>query len=164
MNGTPQTFTAPLAAIEIKGTRVGLIKNLTFTENSQRAEVIGIGSVLVQEVPIVVVRCTFTADSYLINLKKLGTIKDPFWPVSAKDAKTLVNTLLLGEEPVSIHIYKKTAGTVDQSTGLVTAEGNFETIGIATDCYLDSKTWNISEQTIAGKNISGRYLTPIFLT
>ncbi len=159
-----QTFSAPLAAIEIGGIRVGLIRNLTFTENVQRGEVQGLGSVTLQEVPIVALRCTFTAESYLINLKKFGTIKDPFWPSDATNPKTLINTLLLGEKPVSIHVYKKTAGEVDSSSGLVLSEGSFERIGVATDCYLDSKTWNISEQSIGGKNISGRYLTPIFLT
>lgn len=162
MDKTQQTFSAPLAAIEIGGVRVGLIKNLTFTENTQRGEVQGLGSITLQEVPAVAIRCTFTADSYLINLKKFGTIKDPFWPSSATDAKTLISTILLGERPVSIHVYRKTAGNVDQSTGLVTSEGNYQRVGVATDCYLDSKTWNIAEQTIGGKNISGRYLTPIF--
>jgi hypothetical protein len=159
-----KTFSAPLAAIEIGGVRVGLIRNLTFTENVQRGEVQGLGSVVLQEVPIVALRCTFTAESYLINLKKFGTIKDPFWPSDATDPKTLINTLLLGEKPVSIHVYRKTAGNVDTSSGLVLSEGAFERIGVASDCYLDSKTWNISEQSIGGKNISGRYLTPIFLT
>lgn len=158
-----KTFAAPLAAIEIGGVRVGLIRNLTFTENVQRADVQGLGALTLQEVPPVTIRCTFTADSYLINLKKFGTVKDPFWPVDATNAKTLVNTLLLGEKPVSIHVYRKTAGPVDPSTGLVLSEGNYERIGVAPDCYLDSKTWNISEQTVGGKNISGRYLTPIYL-
>lgn len=159
-----QTFTAPLAAIEINGVRVGLIRNLTFTENIQRGEVQGLGVLTLQEIPAVAYRCTFTADSYLINLKKLGTVKDPFFPVDATDAKSLVNTILLGEKPVSIHVYKKTSGNVDTVTGLVLSEGSFERIGIATDCFLDSKTWNIVEQGIGGKNISGRYLTPIYLT
>ena len=159
-----KTFTAPLAAIEIGGIRVGLIRNLTFTENIQRGEVQGLGSATLQEVPPTAIRCTFTADSYLINLKKFGTIKDPFWPTDATDPKVLVNTLLLGEKPVAIHVYRKTAGSVNSSTGLVLSEGSFERIGVATDCYLDSKTWNIAEGAIGGKNISGRYLTPIYLT
>lgn len=164
MDYKQQTFTAPLAAIEINGVRVGLIRNLTFTENTQRGEVQGLGVLTLQEVPAVSYRCTFTADSYLINLKKLGTVKDPFSPVDATDSKSLVNTILLGEKPVAIHIYKKTAGSIDSSTGIVTSEGSFERIAIATDCFLDSKSWNIAEQGIGGKNISGRYLTPIFLT
>ena len=164
MERAKTTFTAPLAAIEIGGVRVGLMKNLSFTENVQRGEIQGLGSLNLQEVPAVAIRCTFVADSYLVNLKKLGTVNDPFWPSSATNAKSLINTLLLGEKPVSIHIYRKTAGTVDQTTGLVLDEGNFERIAVVVDCYLDSKTWNISEQTVGGKNISGRYLTPTYLT
>lgn len=158
------TFTAPLAAIEIGGVRVGLIRTLNGTENIQRGEVQGLGELNLQEVPPISIRCTFTASSYMVNMKKLGTIKDPFWPVDAKDPKTLINTLLLGEKPVHIHIYRKTAGTVDPTTGLVLTEGNFERIAIIQDCYLDSRTWNISEGNIAGKDISGRYLTPTYLT
>ena len=164
MERAKTTFSAPLAAIEIGGVRVGLIKNLNFTENIQRGEIQGLGSLNLQEVPPVAIRCTFTADSYLINLKKFGTVRDPFWPVNATDAKSLINTLLLGEKPVSIHIYRKTAGNVDQTTGIVISEGSFERIAVVQDCYLDSKTWNISEQTVGGKNISGRYLTPTYLT
>lgn len=158
------TFTAPLAAIEINGVRVGLIKNLNFSENIQRGEVQGLGELNLQQVPAISMRCTFSASSYLINLKKLGTVKDPFWPVDATDYKGLSNTLLLGEKPVSIHIYRKTAGTVDTTSGIVTSEGSYERVAVVQDCYLDSKTWSIAEGQIGGKDITGRYLTPTYLT
>lgn len=158
------TFTAPLAAIEINGVRVGLIKNLNFSENIQRGEVQGLGELNLQQVPAISMRCTFSASSYLINLKKLGTVKDPFWPVDATDYKSLSNTLLLGEKPVSIHIYRKTAGAVDTVSGIVTSEGSYERVAVVQDCYLDSKTWNIAEGQIGGKDITGRYLTPTYLT
>lgn len=158
----PETvFTAPLAAIVVNNQTVGKIRSLTFTENLQRGEVMGIGEVNLQEVPVLAIRCTFTADSYVIDLKKLGTIKDPFWPVDALDAKSLLQTILLGEQPVSLHIYKKTQGTVD-GNGIVTSTGTLRRIGIAEDCYVDSRNWSIQEGNVSGKNISGRYLTPIY--
>lgn len=153
------TFTAPLASIEINGVKVGLIKDFSATENIQRGEVQGLGSLTLKEVPAISMRCTFTASSYLINLKQFGTIKDPFWPVDAGDPTKLVNTLLLGEKPVNIHIYRKTAGPID-SNGIVTTEGNMKRVAVIENCYLDSKTWNINEGNVGGKNISGRYLTP----
>lgn len=156
------TFNAPLASIEINGVKVGLIKDLSFTENIQRGEVQGLGAFTLQEVPALSMRCTFTASSYSISLKKFGTIKDPFWPVDAGSPTKLVNTLLLGEKPVNIHIYKKTAGPVD-ANGIVTEEGNMARMAVIENCYLDSKTWNLAEGGIAGKNISGRYLTPVNL-
>lgn len=156
-----KVFTAPLATIVINNNVVGKIRGLTFTENVQRGEVMGIGDVTLQEVPIIAIRCTFTADSYMIDLKKLGTVKDPFWPVDSKDPMTLLQTLLLGEQPVSIHVYRKTAGSVNED-GLVTSRGKLQRIGVAENCYIDSKTWNIQEGNVSGKNISGRYLTPIY--
>lgn len=156
-----KVFTAPLATIVINNQAVGKIRNLTFSETVQRGEVMGLGEVTLQEVPILGIRCTFTADSYVIDLKKLGTVKDPFWPVDVKDSKTLLQTLLLGEQPVSLHVYKKVAGSVD-GNGIVTSLGKLKRMGIAENCYVDSRNWNIQEQNVSGKNISGRYLTPIY--
>lgn len=157
-----ETFTAPLAIIKINNQSVGKIKQLSFTENIQRGEVIGLGELTLQEAPAVAIRCQFQAGAYMINLKKLGTIKDPFWPVDALDAKTLLNTILLGETPVTIHVYRKTAGAID-ANGIVTSEGAMERIGIISDCYVNSRSWEISEGNLAGKQISGIYFTPIFL-
>lgn len=161
-NPNPTVFTAPLAVIKIANKTVGKIRNLTFTEQVQRGEVMGIGNLTLQEVPIIAIRCSFTADSYMIDLRKLGTIEDPFWPVKATDPKVLINTLLLGEQPTQIHVYRKKATSI--ANGLVTSasEDSYETIGIAQDCYLDSRSWNIQENNISGKNLSGRYLTPIY--
>lgn len=158
-----KVLTAPLAVIMINNKKVGKIRNLTFTENITRGEVQGLGSPSLQEVPVIAVRCQFQAGSYAISLKQLGTVMDPFIPQGITTAEQLLNTLLLGETPVSIHIYKKTAGTISNE-GVVVSEGALERIGIATDCYLDSRSFEISEGNIAGKNITGRYLTPIFLT
>lgn len=162
MENKPTVFTAPLAVIKIANKTVGKIRNLTFTEQVQRGEVMGIGNLTLQEVPIIAIRCSFTADSYMIDLGKLGTIEDPFWPVKATDPKVLINTLLLGEQPTQIHVYRKKATST--ANGLVTSasEDSYETIGVAEDCYLDSRSWNLQENNISGKNLSGRYLTPIY--
>ena len=157
-----KTFTAPLASIEINGIKVGLIKDISATENIQRGEVQGLGSLNLQEVPALSIRCTFTASTYMIKLSKFGTIKDPFWPVDATDPKRLISTLLLGERPVSIHIYRKTAGSTDEN-GIITEEGRMSRVAVIEECYLDSRTWNLSEGNVSGKNISGRYLTPTSL-
>ena len=54
-------FTAALAIIEINGVPVGKIRTLQFTENIQRAEVQGLGSLTLSEVPPTAIRCSFTA-------------------------------------------------------------------------------------------------------
>lgn len=165
---TPQenkVFSAPLAIIEIGGQSIGYMKDLNFTENVQRAEVQGIGRLTLSEVPPISIRCSFTASSYLIDFNKLGTVPDPFWPVQAKNASEFANTMILGEVGVNIHLYSKipdtTANTGTGNSGvLVTSIKKFK-MGIATNCFLDSRTFQVSENQIAGKNISGKYLEPI---
>lgn len=157
-----KTLTAPLAVIMINNKKVGKIRNLTFTENIQRGEVQGIGSLTLEEVPAIAIRCQFQASSYTLDLKQLGTVTDPFLPQGITTAQQLANTLLLGETPVSIHVYRKTAGNISNN-GVIVSEGSLQRVGIATDCYLDSKSFEISEGNISGKNLSGRYLTPMFM-
>lgn len=160
-----EVFTAPLAIVMINNQKVGKIRNLNFTENIQRGEVQGLGEVNLKEAPITSVRCQFQAGSFMIDLKKFGTIEDPFWPVNATDAETLLRTIVLGETPVAIHVYKRTAGSTQGNSQqvLVTSEGALQRIGIAQDCYVNSRSFEISDGAVAGKNISGIYLTPIFL-
>lgn len=157
------TFTAPLAIIKIGGVAVGRIKDLQFTENVQRGEVQGIGEVNLQEVPVISTRCTFTASSFLIDLRKFGTIKDPFWPMEAKNFSEMANTFILNEKPVTISIYRKKAGNIN-ADGIVTSLADAERVAVIPNCYMDSKTFSLSDGQIAGKNLSGRYLEPINLT
>ena len=164
----PETFSAPLAVIRAgsNGTAIGKIRNLQFQEQLQRANVQGLGVVTLQEVPVTLINCSFSASSYAINMKKFGTVKDPFWPVEANSAEQLLNAILLGDIPVQIHVYKKVPArvptTFTASDLLQNTEVQEETIGIIQDAHLNSRTFEISEGQVAGKNISGVYLTPIW--
>ena len=158
-----QTFSAPLASIQINGTKVGYIRDLNFTETVQRGEIQGVGESKLIEAPALAFRNQFTASAWFISLKLLGNVKDPFWPVDATDPKTMLNTILLNETPVPIHIYKKTKNQVDQTTGLVLGDVNYERVAIIPDALVNSRSWNISDGQVSGKTINGIYLTPVFL-
>lgn len=159
-----KVFTAALAIIEIGGIAVGKIRNLQFTENIQRADVQGLGRLTLSEVPPVSIRCSFTADSYMVDFNKLGDVEDPFWPTKAKTAKEFADTLLLGEKGVNLHVYSKipAAGATDEN-GIITATENYK-MGVAANCFLDSRVFNVQENQVAGKNLTGRYLEPISAT
>lgn len=164
----PETFSAPLAIIRAgnNGTAIGKIRNLSFQEQIQRANVQGLGVVTLQEVPATLINCSFSASTYAINLKKLGTIQDPFWPVEADSAEQLYNALLLGEVPVQLHLYRKIPTRIPASFTaeelLTNSEVSEQTIAIIQDAYLTAKSFEISEGQIAGKNINGIYLTPVW--
>lgn len=163
-----ETFSAPLAIIRAgnSGAAIGKIRNLNFQEQIQRGNVQGLGVVTLQEVPATLITCNFSASTYAINMKKFGTIKDPFSPITAISAEQYLNSILLGEAPVQLHVYKRIPTRIPQNFTaeelLQNSEVSEETVAIIQDCYLTSKTFEISEGQVAGKNINGVYLTPIW--
>lgn len=163
-----QTFTAPLAIIRAgsSGSAIGKIRNLRFQEQIQRANVQGIGVLTLQEVPATLINCNFNASTYAIDMKKFGTIVDPFWPVGAAGAEQLLNAVLLGEQAVQLHIYRRVPTRIPANFTteelLKDSEVAEQTVAIIQDCFLTSRDFEISEGQVAGKNISGVYLTPIW--
>lgn len=158
-NHSNKVFTAPLAIIKVAGVSIGKIRSLNFTENVQRGEVQGLGKLNLEEAPATSIRCQFTADSYLIDSKKFGTIQDPFWPTEATSNEEFANSILLGEVGVDLYVYSKIPKTTN---GKIVTDIDEFLIGVASECFLNSKTMQIQEGQIGGKNISGIYLNPIF--
>ena len=107
-----QVLTAPLAIIKIKGTVVGKIKNLRIQEQYQRGNVMGIGALISSEKPILGIQCSFSASSYVISVKKLGTIDNPFVIRGASTTDQFVDTVLLQDNGVDIYVMKKCAKVI----------------------------------------------------
>ena len=154
-----KTFTAPMAYITIEGEKAGYIRNISFTENIQRQDIRGLGSLYAQEVPPVSAANTFSVDMFFLDfetpvMKKL---------INRYGGKTaLINTLSLGDLPMSINIYKRLIQSQDPSTRLVTAvDPAGKEIAILRDCFLDSQNWTMAEGGVSSSTASGRYLTPV---
>ena len=73
-----KVLTAPLALIKISGVTVRKIKNLRVQEQYQRGNVMGIGALISSEKPILGIQCSFTCASYVVSVKKLGSLDNPF--------------------------------------------------------------------------------------
>lgn len=152
-----KTLTAPLAVIKINGYASGYMRTVRVTENIQRGEVKGISNLTLQEVPAVGYTCQLTADFFFLSLKRpeLQALVN-----RSGSIQQFVNTLLLGEIPTQIHLYKKTKLT--ELNNLVTeVDTEGETIGVIKDFFTDSQSFDITENQVSGTNVSGRYLTPI---
>lgn len=157
--GRGKVFTAPKAFIKIDNQVAGYVRNLTFSENVQRANVQGLGSLTYQEAPPVVYTCQWQVDQYFISfdtpvmkkmLKKFGTIAE------------IKNSLVLGDIAFDITVYSKTVQSEDQQTKLVTEVDNTgQTIARLQGCLLNSQSFQLSEAGLAGVNIQGIYLEPI---
>jgi hypothetical protein len=154
-----KVLTAPKAFISIDNKAAGYIRDLSFTENIQRAEIAGLGSLVNQETPATKQTNQFSVGEFFINFKHPST-KALLNRLGG--AQALLNTLTLGEFPFSIVIYAKTIEGTDANNRLVTQiDKTGETIAVLRDCYTDSQAFNLSEAGIAGFNTTGRYLTPV---
>lgn len=153
-----KVLTAPLALIKIGGVTVGKIKNLRVQEQYQRGNVMGIGALISQEKPILGIQCSFTCSSYVISIKKLGTIDNPFVTRGATTTEQFVNTVLTQDNGVDIYIMKKGAKNI--VNGIVT-EASEENLFVIKNAFLTSQSFDIQEGQISGSDMSGEYLEPI---
>lgn len=155
----PKVFTAPKAFIKIDNEVAGYVRNLTFSENIQRANVQGLGNLTYQEAPPVAYTCQWNVSQYFISfntpimqklLKKFGSIAE------------IKNSLVLGDISFDITIYSKTISSEDAQTKLVTEVDNTgQTIARLQGCLLNSQSFSIQEGGLAGTDINGIYLEPI---
>jgi hypothetical protein len=153
-----RTMTAPLAVIKINGYQSGFMRNVRITENIQRGEVKGIGNLFAQEIPATGYTCSLSCDFFFISLRRpeLRAFIN-----RDQGLDSLINTLILGELPIQIQVFKKVK--VQESNGIITQiDPEGETIAAISDFYPESNGLDITENQISGSNISGRYLTPIF--
>lgn len=153
-----QVLTAPLAIIKIKGTVVGKIKNLRIQEQYQRGNVMGIGALISSEKPILGIQCSFLASSYVVSVKKLGTIDNPFVIRGASTTEQFVNTVLMQDNGVDIYVMKKGAKVI--TNGIVT-EATEENLFVIKNAFLTSNSFDLNEGQISGSDLSGEYLEPI---
>lgn len=154
-----KVFTAPQAFIKIDNEVAGYCRNLSFSENVNRANVQGLGSLTLQEAPAVVYTCQWNVSQYFISfntpimqklLKKFGSIAE------------IKNSLVLGDIAFDITVYKKTVQGEDAQSRLVTEVDNTgQTIARLQGCLLNSQSFQLQEGGIAGVDISGIYLEPI---
>lgn len=158
MAATNTVLTSPKAFITIGGKTAGYIRSLSCNENIQRAEVKGLGNLTNQEVPAVGHSGTWSCDFFFINFNQ-PALKEQINRMGGLEA--FKNTLVLGEFPFSIVVYKKTATTIDETAKLVTAVDKAgETIVVINECFIDSQNFQISEGGIASLSTSGRFLQP----
>lgn len=152
-----QTLTAPKAVIKINGYASGFMRTIRYTENFQRGEVKGISNLTLQEVPAVGYTCQLTADFFFISLKRpeVQALVN-----RAGSVQEFINTLILGEQPCQIHLFKKKKLT--EVAGVVTEVDNEgETLAVIKDFFPDSQSFDVTENQVSGTNITGRYLTPV---
>lgn len=154
-----KTYTAPRAIIQIENQMAGYVRNISFSENVNRANVQGLGNFILQEAPPIGYACQFTVDQFFVDfqqpvmiamMNRMGSVAN------------IVDTLVLGEVGFSLVLYKKTIISRDSNTKLVTAsDPTGQTIANIGPCFTTNQQFQLAEGGIAGYNVSGIYFNPI---
>jgi hypothetical protein len=155
-----RVFSAPNAVILVDGKVAGFITNISVTETYNRSTVKGLGDVFDKQVPVVGASGSWNASQFFIDFSTQGA--KSWLNRVAGSAENLVNTLSLGQFPFTIAMYEKEVTSTDADARLVTGiNPTGKRKLLVRDCYLDSQSFSISNDSVSTLNVSGRYLSPI---
>ena len=152
-------LSSPKAVIMIGGNPAGYIRNLTCNESIQRVDVKGLGNFTTQQRPATGHTGTWSCDFFFIDFNQ-PALKEMINRYGTLEA--FKDTLVLGEFPFSISIFKKKMATSDATLKLVTSVGQDEILTI-NECYIDSQNFTIGEGSVSSLSCSGSFLQPITL-
>ncbi len=154
---TTKTLTGALAIIRVNGTPVGRMRNVRVSESMRRVEVMGIGTILTSETPVVAWTGNISCDFYEIDFQFTG-IQNAI----RRDVQTnqdFEDQLLLNYDGVQVDIFKKVADVIDPNTKLI--KPKVVPYASIKRCLIESDGMDLSEGAIAGHNQSFRYLDPV---
>lgn len=154
-------LTAPLALIKMNGVPIGKMKNISATEDINRAPVRGIGRLTLDQVPALTHQGTLNCSSYLIDFNR--TIFDNNDLAAAmfrgvQTAQEFADNILLQEVGIQLDIYRKIS--IGQNNFGVQQAG-FETFASISGLFITRESMNISESQISGRDCSFMYTDPI---
>jgi hypothetical protein len=167
-NNSP-VLTGALAIVIVNNKPVGLMKNIRAAENTSRAQVRGLGSILPKEAPVTAWSGTVSCSFYEIDFKKSGVPGATRRDVGAGNGASQVtignnvpsyeDQLVLDTEGVQLNIFKKIKDVLDPATGLI-IPGKVP-YAIITRVLIESDSINIDEGSVAGRDQSFQFLDPI---
>lgn len=152
-----KTMTAPRAIIKVDGKSIGYMRNIRITETINRGMVMGLGRLTKRELPALSINCTWNCDFYLIDLTKTGI--PGVNKRKVQSVEQYKDTLILLEKPVDIYIYKKEMEAED-GQGVVISTKPVE-FAVLRNVYLNTESFDVTENQISSQNQSGEYTEPI---
>jgi hypothetical protein len=152
-----KVLTGALAIVKVNGTPIGRMRTVTATENLRRQPVRGIGTILVQESPVVEHAGTLNAQFYEVDFQKTGIPKAINREVQTK--QEFEDNVLLNHDGVQVDIFKKITDYVDTNTGKIIPKAIPH--AIITRVLIEQENIDISEGQVSGHNQNFTYLDPI---
>jgi hypothetical protein len=151
-----KTMTAPLAIVKTNGLPIGKMKNIRLTENIRRGAVRGLGTLTPSELPPLEWSGSLSCGFYLINFSNEAIQKALFRNV--QNVEEFVDTVLLQEEGVTIDIMRKVKD-FSQANGVIVPK--LEIFASIKGCFLTREGFDITENSISGRDADFEYTTPV---
>lgn len=161
----PKVMTGAIALIKSGGKVIGKMKSIRITENIRRVEVVGLGTILPSEAPVVGWSGQLTCSSMLISFKN-GVIPNAIRRNFANAGSQALagNTsfedqLVLDDDGIVVEIYERVTDLIDPVSGKI--KPKIIPFVIVRQVLIESDSLDISEGAIAGSDQSFKYLKPI---
>lgn len=155
-------ITGALALIRVKGKIVGKMKSVQYSEQIQRADVMGLGTIFVEESPVTKFTATLSCSHYFIDMKKSGipgAMKRDLPNIKSQvlsGQPSVEDNLVLDPSGVQIDIFAKVSDVVNPDGSI---KPKLEPIAIIPNCLIESNSLNISEGQAAGMDQTFKCLT-----
>ncbi len=152
-----KVFTGALGVIRVNGTPIAKVRNIRWTENVNRGDVRGVGTILTSEAPALTWGGSVSMDFYETDFATTGL------PGAIKrflqTNQDFEDQLLLDYDGIQLDIFKKELDVIDPATGLKKPKA----VPYATLRHLliESDGADLTEGAISGHSQTYRYLGPV---
>lgn len=154
-----------IAIIKSAGKVIGKIKSWRFSEQLNRGDVQGLGTIYSSEVPVLKYKGTLAVSQVAISFKN-GVIPNAFRrnlsniasQALGNKSASVEDQLVLDDTGLVIECYKKVADLIDPTTGLIRPK--VTPFIICSPCFLEGTSLDISEASLAGMDQNFTVLNP----
>lgn len=161
----PRVFTGAIALIKSGGKYIGKMKSVRVTENIRRVEVVGIGTILPSEAPVVGWAGQLTCSAMTVSFKNgiiPNAIRRKFTNAGSQALSGNVSfedQLVLDNDGVTVEVYEKVTDIIDPVTGEI--KPKIIPFVVVRQVLIESDSLDISEGAISGSDQTFKYLKPI---
>lgn len=161
----PKVLTGAIALIKSGGKVIGKMKSVRITENIRRVEVVGIGTILPSEAPVVGWAGQLSCSAMTMSFKKgviPNAIRRKFENAGSQALAgnaSFEDQLVLDGDGVSVEVYEKVADIIDLATGNI--KPKVIPFVVVRQVLIESDSLDISEGAISGSDQTFKYLKPI---
>jgi hypothetical protein len=156
MGNQPKVITGPLAILKCAGVRVGKAKDIRVEETWRRADVIGLGQLLKDEVPVVGWDGSTSMGFYNIDLRE--SMIPSLINRGVADATELTAYMLLQEVGITLDIlWMVKTGTKPNGAPIY----DYRTYCTIKYLFLTGESFNISEGQVSGRDLRLVHTEPI---